>query len=66
LVFHLFVSVFRQWWDHIVAVDLRPRYNVKMRAPQLEGWGVEAAGVIDPAAVLWRIHQIREAASESA
>ena len=65
-VFHLFVSDLRQWWDHIVALDLGSRYDVKTRAPQLESWGVEVAGVIDPSGVLWRIHQIREAASQSA
>jgi hypothetical protein len=35
-VFHLFVSDLRQWWDHIVALDLGSRYDVKTRAPQLE------------------------------
>jgi hypothetical protein len=57
-VIHLFVSDLRQWWDHIVALDLGSRYGVKTRAPQLESSGVEVAGVIDPAGVLWRIHQI--------
>jgi hypothetical protein len=57
-VIHLFVSDLRQWWDHIVALDLGSHYGVKTRAPQLESWGVEVAGVIDPAGVLWRIHQI--------
>lgn len=57
-VIHLFVSDLRQWWDHLVALDLGSRYGVKTRAPQLESWGVEVAGVIDPSGVLWRIHQI--------
>jgi uncharacterized glyoxalase superfamily protein PhnB len=57
-VIHLFVSDLRQWWDHVVTLDLGSRYGVKTRAPQLESWGVEVAGVIDPAGVLWRIHQI--------
>jgi catechol 2,3-dioxygenase-like lactoylglutathione lyase family enzyme len=57
-VIHLFVSDLHQWWDHVVALDLGSRYGVKTRAPHLESWGVEVAGVIDPAGVLWRIHQI--------
>ena len=57
-VIHVFVSDLRQWGDHLVALDLGSRYGVKTRAPQLESWGVEVAGVIDPAGVLWRIHQI--------
>jgi hypothetical protein len=62
-VFHLFVSDLRQWWDHIVALDLGSRYDVKTRAPQLESWGVEVAGVIDPFGVLWRIHHAATAES---
>jgi uncharacterized glyoxalase superfamily protein PhnB len=42
----------------LVALDLGSRYGVKTQAPQLESWGVEVADVIDPAGVLWRIHQI--------
>ena len=57
-VIHLFVSDLRQWWDHLVALDLGSRYGAKTQAPQLESWGVEVAGLIDPAGVLWRIHQI--------
>jgi len=56
-VIHLFVSNLRLWWDHIVALDLENRYGVKTRSPRDEGWGVEVASVIDPAGVLWRIHQ---------
>jgi hypothetical protein len=58
-VMHLFVSDLRQWWDHIVALDLDNRYGTKTRSPRDEGWGVKVAGVVDPAGVLWRIHQIR-------
>ena len=57
-VMHLFVSDLRLWWDHIVALDLDNRYGTKTRSPRDEGWGVKVAGVIDPAGVLWRIHQI--------
>ena len=57
-VMHLFVSDLRLWWDHIVALDLDNRYGTKTRSPRDEGWGVKVAGVIDPAGVQWRIHQI--------
>jgi hypothetical protein len=61
-VIHLFVSDLRQWWDHIVALDLRDRYGTRTQAPRLESWGVEVAGVIDPSGVLWRIHHVPAAA----
>ena len=57
-VIHLFVSDLDLWWDHIVALDLMTRYGVKTRSPQLESWGVRVAGLIDPAGVLWRIHEV--------
>jgi hypothetical protein len=56
-VIHLFVSDLRGWWEHIVALDLAARYGVKTRAPQLESWGVQVAGIVDPSGVLWRIHE---------
>ena len=61
LVIHLFVSDLDSWWAHIVALDLPSRYGVKTRAPQLEGWGVRVAGVIDPSGVLWRFHEVLSA-----
>jgi hypothetical protein len=57
-VIHLFVSDLSGWWDHIVALDLASRYGVKTRAPELESWGVQVAGVIDPSGALWRIHEV--------
>jgi hypothetical protein len=56
-VIHLFVSDLGKWWDHILAVDLASRYGIKTSAPQRESWGALVAGFIDPAGVLWRIHQ---------
>ena len=56
-VIHLFVSDLRGWWEHTVALDLAARYGVKTRAPQLESWGVQVAGIVDPSGVLWRIHE---------
>src|SRR5713101_3823227 len=53
-VMHMLVSDVSVWWDHIVALDLPSRYGVKIRAPQLEDWGL-VAGVIDQSGVLWRI-----------
>jgi hypothetical protein len=61
LVIHLFVSDLDSWWAHIVALDLPSRYGVKTRTPQLEGWGVRVAGVIDPSGVLWRFHEVLSA-----
>jgi hypothetical protein len=57
-VIHVFVSDLNSWWDHIVALDLTTRYGVRTRSPQLESWGVRVAGLIDPSAVLWRIHEV--------
>lgn len=62
-VIHLFVSDLDSWWDHIEALDLPTRYGVRTKAPQLEPWGVRVAGVIDPAGVLWRIHETSAVAS---
>jgi hypothetical protein len=53
-VMHLHVSDVGLWWNHILSVDLASRYGVKVRAPQLEDWGL-VASVVDPAGVLWRI-----------
>jgi hypothetical protein len=61
---HLFVSDLRQWWDHVVALDLENRYGTKTRSPRRESSSVEVAGLIDPAGVLWRIHQVPAAASD--
>ena len=61
---HLFVSDLRQWWDHVVALDLGDRYGTKTQTPQLESWGAEVAGLSDPAGVLWRIYQVPATASD--
>jgi hypothetical protein len=53
-VMHMRVSDLKLWWDHIDGLDLASRYGAKMRAPQMEDWGL-VAGVIDPSGVLWRI-----------
>ena len=57
-VMHLFVADLQLWWDHIVSLDLDNRYGTKTRSPRDEGWGVKVAGLIDPAGVLWTIHQV--------
>lgn len=56
-VIHLFVSDLDGWWEHIDALDLPVRYEVKTRPPELQPWGVRAAGVIDPAGILWRFRE---------
>jgi len=56
-VLHLFVSDLQRWWSHIQALDLPARYGIKASAPRLESWGAEVAGLVDPAGVLWRVHQ---------
>lgn len=53
-VMHMRVSDLKLWWDHIDGLDLASRYGAKMRAPQMEDWGL-VAGVIDPSGGLWRI-----------
>jgi len=56
-VMHLGVSDLNVWWIHIVALDLRTRYGVKIDAPRRRDWGL-VAGVVDPSGVLWRIAEI--------
>ena len=56
-VIHIFVSYLNGWWRHIRALDLPGQYGVTTRSPRDEGWGVRAAGVVDPAGGLWRFHE---------
>jgi len=60
-VIHLYVSNLRPWWDRIVAADLATRYGVKTRAPHQADWGAAVAHLIDPACVLWWLHESRSA-----
>lgn len=56
-VIQIFVSDLNACWRHIRALDLPGRYGVTTRSPRDEGWAVRAAGVVDPAGVLWRFHE---------
>jgi uncharacterized glyoxalase superfamily protein PhnB len=58
-VIHLYVSDLRRWWDRIVEADLANRYGVKTRAPHRAGWGATVAHMIDPAGVLWWLHEVQ-------
>ena len=53
-VVHLLVSDVDRWWNHIRALDLASRYEIRTMAPRLEFWG-KVAGLTDPSGVLWRI-----------
>jgi uncharacterized glyoxalase superfamily protein PhnB len=61
-VIHLYVSDVQPWWDRIVAADVASRYGVKTRAPHQAEWGATVAHLIDPAGVLWWIHQTQSRA----
>jgi predicted lactoylglutathione lyase len=54
MALHLRVTDVGRWWDHLRALDLPARYDVKMMAPTQEEWGL-VAGMTDPSGVLWRI-----------
>lgn len=58
-VIHLYVSDIQPWWHRIVAADLEARYGVKTQAPHRADWGATVAHMIDPAGVLWWIHEIQ-------
>ena len=55
---YVLVTDLDRWWQHISALDLSGRYDVKTLPPKQESWGV-VAGVIDPCGVLWRFAQAR-------
>jgi len=60
-VIRLYVSNLQPWWDRIVAADLATRYGVKTRAPHWADWGATVAHLIDPAGVLWWLHETQSA-----
>ncbi|MDE2166261.1 MAG: glyoxalase [Alphaproteobacteria bacterium] len=60
-VIHLYVSDLRPWWDRIVAAGLARRYGVKTGAPHRADWGATVAQMIDPAGVLWWLHEVQTA-----
>lgn len=60
-VIHLYVCDVQPWWDRIVAADLASRYGIKTRAPHRAEWGATVVHLIDPAGVLWWIHQTESA-----
>ncbi len=60
-VIHLYVSNVQPWWDRIVAADLASRYGVRTRPPHQAEWGVTIVNLIDPAGVLWWIHETQAA-----
>jgi uncharacterized glyoxalase superfamily protein PhnB len=60
-VIHLYVSNVQPWWDRIVAADIATRYGVKTRAPHQADWGATVAHLIDPAGVLWWLHEMQSA-----
>jgi hypothetical protein len=60
-VIHLYVSKVRPWWDRIIGADLATRYGVKARPPHQAAWGATVAHLIDPAGVLWWIHETQSA-----
>jgi catechol 2,3-dioxygenase-like lactoylglutathione lyase family enzyme len=60
-VIHLYVSNLQLWWGRIVAADLATRYGVKTRAPHRSDWGATVAHLIDPAGVLWWLHETQSA-----
>ena len=55
-VMHMFVDDLDRWWEHLTALNLAARYDVRSpRAPKLESWGLTVAYMFDPAGVLWHI-----------
>lgn len=60
-VIHLYVSNVQPWWDRIVAADLASRYGVRTRPPHQAEWGATVVHLIDPAGVLWWIHETQSA-----
>ena len=44
------------WWDHIVRIGLKEKYNLAMaKPPALQPWGLRVLYLADPAGVLWHI-----------
>jgi hypothetical protein len=55
-VMHMFVDDLDAWWQHLTALDIASRYDVKSpRPPKLESWGLNVAYMFDTAGVLWHI-----------
>jgi len=63
-VLHLYVSNLQAWWDRVVEADLATRYGVRTRAPHRADWGATVAHLIDPAGVLWWLHETAQHASD--
>jgi hypothetical protein len=60
-VVHLYVSHLQPWWDRILNADVATRYGVKTWAPHRADWGESVVHLIDPAGVLWWIHETNAA-----
>jgi catechol 2,3-dioxygenase-like lactoylglutathione lyase family enzyme len=56
-VIHLYVSDVQPWWERIVEADLAARYGARTKAPYQAEWGATVVHLIDPAGVLWWIHE---------
>jgi len=57
----LMVDHLDAWWDHIIALDLPTKFDVRPpKAPALQPWGLRVAYVSDPSGVLWHIAERRE------
>lgn len=51
---HMGVTNLDRWWDHISALDLPSRYEVRApMPPRIEPWGLRIVYVFDPSGVLW-------------
>ncbi len=45
-----------EWWDHIVNIGLKEKYNLYMaKPPELQPWGLRVLYLTDPTGVLWHI-----------
>jgi uncharacterized glyoxalase superfamily protein PhnB len=56
-VLHLYVSDLAPWWARIEPVATR--HSVRFRAPHRSDWGATIADLIDPAGVLWTLHETK-------
>jgi uncharacterized glyoxalase superfamily protein PhnB len=51
----LLVDDLDAWWTHVQSLDLPG--GAKLRAPEMQPWGLREAALIDPSGVCWHVLQ---------
>lgn len=52
---HLLVESADDWYEHVVATGVAPKFGVLLEKPEDRPWGIRDFPLGDPAGVLWRI-----------